>query len=303
LVKASGHQNEVIEQKGDFMLNKLFLFALVACAFSNAAMIGDFAPMKVGNKWVYSDFEGYMGQFWSANRTIKITSMAQHGDSIFYTVLDSTYINEPGYKTYLELNNSIYLYDPSTKKYIDPTEEFFKFHQLPDTILKKVTFSNQSLYYYSIEPIDSNCNKIYSSCSWNNRKWIQNFGLFYWSNGYSNYYGGIPDSKSSVLKLVSFNDQPLDSSISIIAHNNPVLSWHENPPIYADTRSQIHRRGLSETDHISVELYDCRGKLLFSSGKLPGTFMLNTSQFSSGSYILKYRVNNGIWRYLPFAKN
>lgn len=60
MVKESGRQSEAIEQKGDFMLNnKVFLFALVVCAFSNAAMVGDFAPMKVGNKWVYS-YEEFM---------------------------------------------------------------------------------------------------------------------------------------------------------------------------------------------------------------------------------------------------
>jgi hypothetical protein len=39
------------------MVNKMFLLSFVISSFCNVAMIGDFSPMKVGNKWVYSDCE------------------------------------------------------------------------------------------------------------------------------------------------------------------------------------------------------------------------------------------------------
>ena len=281
--------NFVFKKKGNIMLNKLFLFVLVVCAFCNAAMIGDFSPMKVGNKWVYSDQEYAYYATWFQERIIKIISTIQNGDSIFFTILDSISSNDKTIKKYLTINSSNFLYDTSSKTY-GPPEDFFKFHQLPDSMLTKVIFSNQTLYSYSIT------NSV--TCGWSSARWIQNFGLF--SNG--SISGCAHTETSSELKLVSFNDQPVDSSISTIVYKNPVSSRYANSPIYSDTRSQIHWRGLSGADHLSLQLFDYRGRLLFSSSQLPGTYVY-ASQFPSGAYNLKYRVNNGIWKQFAFMRN
>jgi hypothetical protein len=260
-------------------------------------MIGDFSPMKVGNKWVYSDQEYAYYATWFQERIIKIISMIQNGDSIFYSIVDSAIVSNCSTcipithkKKYLEINNSNFLYDTSSKTY-GPPEDFFKFHQLPDSMLLKVIFSNQNLSSYSITNS--------GTCGWSSAQWIQNFGLF----STRSISGCAHTETSSYLKLVSFNDQPVDSSISTIVSKNPVPSRHANPLIYADTRSQIHWRGLSGADHLGVQLFDCRGRLLLSSSQLPGTYILNASQFPSGAYLLRYRVNNDIWNHFSFARN
>jgi hypothetical protein len=221
--------------------------------------------------------------------------MEQKGDSILYMIADSTNSFFPitTIKKYLNLNNANFLYDSLTKTYGEP-EDFFKFHQLPDSILKKVTFLSQSLYSYLFDSCGPSPG---ISCS--EKRWIQNFGLFSLSSQYGQQYA----EKSSYLDLVSFNDQPVDSLVLAIAHKNMASILSGNQLIYTDIRNQIHWRGLSGADHLGVRLYNCSGKLIYSSSQLPATYILNTSQFPSGAYFLKYRVNNGNWRYFSFARN
>ena len=119
----------------------------------------------------------------------------------------------------------------------------------------------------------------------------------------SNNAEGRQPQQSSEIKLKFFNDQPVDSLISAIALKNIAFSSNRIQLIFNDTRSQIHWRGLSGADHLGVQLFDCRGRLLLSSSQLPGTYILNASQFPSGAYILRYRVNNDIWKHFSFARN
>jgi len=289
------------------MINKILLCALTVCLLSDAAMIGDFSPMKVGNKWVYTYHKGFSEVHWY-ERIIKILSMSQINDSIFYTTNDSLnglYLDsgnkESHENKYLGINNSIFIYDSSSKKYVEPTEDIFKFHQLPDSILKIVTFLSQSIYSYSIESGASYCTGFPLACSYQKKQWIQNYGLYYSDTLYrqgqmgSGYYCG--------LKLVSFNDQPVDTPITAIMPKSPSLAPSGNPLLYTNTRNQITWRGLSAQDRLCLQLYDYRGKLLFFSRQLPGTYVLNTSRYSSGAFLLRYQVNNGIWRQFPIARN
>jgi hypothetical protein len=283
---------------------------------THATMIGDFSPMKVGNKWVYSDltytlyYDAPLGQHDSllSEKTIKITAMDQHGDSLFYMIFDSTIaVNCPSCvpithkKTYLRINNNNLLYDTSAKIFApvesliikdNYTNDVFCNHsQIPDSILIKVPFLSQSLYSFSIDTL-------IGSGQWFHYQgqWIQNYGLVYFTSN----WGGMHLMSTNVteLKLISFNDQ----SIGVIAPKNK-----NRPPsgnlIYADTHKQIHWRGLSATDRLGVQLFDFRGKLLYFSRQLPGISVLKTSQFSSGAYILRFQVNNGAWYHYSFVIN
>jgi hypothetical protein len=284
------------------MLNKIFLYALTICSFCCAAMIGDFSPMKVGNTWVYSGSWQY-GIFprWSIE-TLKIIAMSQNGDFLFYTISDSISSGSPWFadttvtttiKKYLELNNNNFLYDSSSKTYGLP-EDFFKFHQLPDSILKNDNYLGQSLFSYS-DSTGGGC----SGFPYKTDQWIQNIGLV--STASIDMCPANPaHGSSSELNLVSFS---IDSSALALAPKNSGVGPSMDRSIYADTRNQIHWRGLSGSDHLSVRLYNCKGNLIFSSCQLSGTYVLNASQFSSGAYILRYRLNNGMWKQFSFARS
>jgi hypothetical protein len=281
------------------MLNKIFLYALTVCSFCCAAMIGDFSPMKVGNTWVYSG----SGRDWVIPRwsivTLKIIAMSQNGDSLLYTISDSisswsvdTTVTTT-VKKYLELNNNNFLYDSSSKTY-GPPEDFFKFHQLPDSILKNDDYLGQSLFSYS-DSSGGGC----SGFPYKTDQWIQNIGLI--STASISECTANPSHVSSwQLNLVSFS---IDGSALALAPKNTGAGPSMDRSIYADTRNQIHWRGLSGSDHLSVRLYNCKGNLIFSSCQLSGTYVVNASRFSSGAYILRYRLNNGMWKQFSFARS
>ena len=123
------------------MLNKIILIASIAWSFCSVAngstMIGDFSPMKVGNTWVYSELSynvaipsGSKYDSLLSQKTITIISMDQHGDSLFYTIVDSTVeLNCPSCgaitntKLYLKINNNYFIYDTFAKEAI-PAEDF-----------------------------------------------------------------------------------------------------------------------------------------------------------------------------------
>jgi hypothetical protein len=197
---------------------------------------------------------------------------------------------------YLEINDSNFLYDTSSKNY-GPPEDFFKFHQLPDSILQKVIFLSQGLYSYSVDTVINNCGGIIFCNSSYNWQWIQNYGLF----SYSHLYGYAQSSGETKFTLISFNNQPVGTPTKIIGQNTNLL--YGDRIVFADDRNQIHFRGLSAADRLNIQVYDCRGKLLFSSRQLPGSFVLNTSRFSRGAYILRYQVNNETWKHFSFVRN
>jgi hypothetical protein len=60
---------------------------------------------------------------------------------------------------------------------------------------------------------------------------------------------------------------------------------------FVKSDNKITFRGASFTDRISFQLYNYLGKLMCSGTSIPGDFSLNTAQFSSGVYVLWYRVN------------
>ena len=307
------------------MLNKIILIASIAWSFCNAAngsaMIGDFSPMKVGNTWVYSvvntntSYESLGAtSTTTSEKTIKIVSMTQNGDSLFYTIVDSTVqLNCPNCvpaintKIFLELNNSNFIYDTSNSsaKTCTPIDSLYTtfalgfpencfgfcgHHNLPDSILKKVTFLSQKFYldslYVSIP--------IYGEASYK-LQWIQNFGLVHYIYGYAS----DPGSSTQTVDLISFNNQ----SVPIITSKNVTNTSPINSMVFLDTRYQLHWRELSANDHLNAQLYDCRGKLIYSSHQLPGSFVLNTSRFSCGAYILRYQVNNETWKHFSFVRN
>jgi hypothetical protein len=203
-------------------------------------------------------------------------------------------------KKYLEINGSKFLYDSSSNKYGEP-EDFFKFHQLPDSLLRKTTFLSQSLYSYSIDKrSDSLCLTTEGLCSYDEWWWIQNYGLF---QHYSEQWTDETYRFQTFWQLISFNDQPVGNPTKVLAQKNIRSTLSGNQLIFANTRNQIRWRGLSGTDHLSIRLYNCNGKLIFSSCQLPRTSILNASQFSSGAYILRYQVNNGLWKHFSFVIN
>ncbi|MGB7569912.1 MAG: hypothetical protein WBM07_18760 [Chitinivibrionales bacterium] len=295
------------------MFNKIFLFAFAVCSFGNAAMVGDFSPMKVGNTWVYSVDSIYttFGTYdilFSENKIVKIISMRQNKDSLLYTVVDSTFksscsscvpiINT---KVFLELNNDNFVYDGSTKTftpigtfYSDTNFGFCFQHQLPDSTLTKVTFASQNLFSYSLITNTGGDPHYYTR-----EQWIQNYGLY---DYYAEYDAQII-SYIFEIKLVSFNGQLVGNPITAITSKNMGQALSENQNILVDTHNQIHWRGLSAADRLNIQVYDCHGKLFFSSRQLPGTYVLNASQFSSKAYIFRYKVNNGVWKNFSLVKN
>jgi hypothetical protein len=128
-------------------------------------------------------------------------------------------------------------------------------------------------------------------------QWIQNYGLV----NYSATSGGEMrmNEPHTELTLVSFSNQPL----AVIPKENIDRLSPGNKINYTGFYNQIHWRGLSTTDHLSVQLFDFTGKLIYSFRQLPGSFILNTSQFSNGAYIIKYQVNNEMWKHFSFVRN
>ena len=247
--------------------------------------------------------------------------MKQNGDSLFYTVVDSTIELYPSYvpvvytNTFLQLNNINFIYDTSTKT-STPVESMYVetmlynnngfpeynfglcgYHQLPDSILKKVPFLSQSLYSFSLLvnlPFGGESTAYYTL------QWIQNFGLIKFTNIFANE----PGTSTETINLVSFNNQMVGKPITAIAPPNISQSLSENQNVLiASTRNQIRWRGLSAVDRLNIQVYDCRGKLVLSSRQLQGSFVLNTSRFSRGAYILRYQVNNETWKHFSFVRN
>jgi Secretion system C-terminal sorting domain len=126
-------------------------------------------------------------------------------------------------------------------------------------------------------------------------QWIQDFGLVHFNFESSQQ----PGSSYESVDLISFNNQ----SVPIIASKNVNHMSPTNSMVFLDTRHQLHWRGLSATDHLSVQLFDFRGKLIYSSSQLSGSFILNTSHFSNGAYIIKYQINNETWKHFSFVRN
>jgi hypothetical protein len=298
----------------------MFVFAFVVCSFCSAAMVGDFSPMKVGNTWVYKGVFRTFSDSVISEKTIKIISMRQNKDSLFYTVVDSTIELKcdsciPGVSKniILKLNNINFFYDSSLKKYdsiaityhntyrgapksIYPAMSndnfgFCGYHQLSDSILTDTTFLSQNLKSYSLEPYYDDLGLSSDNESFF-YEWLQNYGLIHYGY-FEGPYGTF------TLNLISFNNQ----SVPIIASKNMIRALPQKSSVFFDTRNQIHWRGLSSLDRLNVQVYDCRGKLAFSSRQLQGNYILNTSQFSSKAYILRYQVNNGIWNNFSLVKN
>ena len=282
-------------------------------------MVGDFSPMKVGNIWVYRGVSGTV----ISEKTIKIIALRQNKDSLFYTVVDSTIELNCDSCTpvvskniILKLNNINFFYNSSLKKYdsiaityqntyaeFGGTGEpamsndnfgFCGYHQLPDSILTNMTFLSQNLKMYSLESLYDAGLLIENETFY--YEWLQNYGLVYYNDFYGAYEG---DGKIFALSLISFNSQSVPSIVS----KNIGRKVPGNPLVFLDTRNQIHWRGLSSMDRLNVQVYDCRGKLAFSSRQLSGNYVLNTSQFSNKAYILRYQVNNGKWNNFSLVKN
>jgi|GEM_PF-5262296 hypothetical protein len=101
------------------------------------------------------------------------------------------------------------------------------------------------------------------------------------------------------LTLVSFNNQLVGIKTSKMMDR----SVTENQIVSIDIRHQIHWLGASATDHLNAQVFDFKGRLIYSSRQLPGSFVLNTSRFSHGAYVLRYQINNETWKHFSFVMN
>jgi hypothetical protein len=270
-------------------MKKALLILASLSLYAQAAMVGDFSPMDVGNRWVYHHTY-YIGDLKISDKydTITITGKLIARDSIFYMVTEVD--TETAYSVsttritqkYLEFNGKNYLYDSITGWTVP--EQYFRYNQLPDSIVKNSVYLNQNLFLY-----DSIYHNSYTvEFDSGDVKWLQNYGL-------------IMVTKTQIIFtitvdstiLISFNGQPFDFNgiTGTKSHNiSPA-----KPIWFKYSENKISFENLSENDRLNVRIYDFLGKLLFSRQQAPGNAIFSINRFPQGVYIVRYQKNQEDW--------
>jgi hypothetical protein len=272
------------------MKNALLMIAMW-CMCGQAAMVGDFSPMEVGNKWVYQS----VGMSIEEYESVLIKEKTQRGDSVFYTVWDSTWSKTSSNATtttYLEFGGFNFVLNSLTNKF-QPAGWHFKFNQFPENQVYKATYRNDSLYCRS-EQLSWDMGACHTN--YFDNSWLQNVGHIYSMHHNKIYCNGFGDYARQT--LISFNDKPFDySQVKVpVVYDSPKPFVKSALVPVEKTADQITFRGASRNDNVSFQFYNCLGKMLYSVSSAPGDFVFNTSQFGRGVYVVRYRINNDLYR-------
>jgi hypothetical protein len=206
--------------EGEGRMARILLTVAICALGVRAEMVGDFAPLAVGNKWVYEhqvtmgdDYGG--GSTLKGRQTLQITATEMSGDTLYYKA-KITFGNDtlhftghlantpdtvyPGYVKDIRFtdagSSSVFFRDE--RKGVNSTYSYFDVHRRESAAVTKVPVGGDSAYVYYGE---------YQQAMIGNFTYLQNVGMIIQEKCDCGFYGGSLSS----LKLLAFNGKKINA--------------------------------------------------------------------------------------------